>query len=113
MPKVSVITIFYNANKFLEEAIQSVLSQTYVDWELLLVDDGSTDNSPGIAQKYAQINPQKVFYLEHPGHKNCGMSATRNLGLRRAQGEYIAFLDADDVWLPKKLEQQSKILDQK
>lgn len=110
-PLVCVIMIFLNAEKFIEEAIKSVFAQTYDHWELMLVDDGSTDDSTGIALRYAEQNPEKVRYLEHEGHQNRGMSASRNLGICNAKGEYIAFLDADDVWLPQKLEQQVKILD--
>lgn len=110
-PLVSAITIFLNGEKFIEEAIASVFAQTYDNWELLLVDDGSTDGSTAIAQRYAQQYPDKVRYLEHEGHQNRGMSATRNLGIRNAKGEYIALLDADDVWLPQKLERQVAILE--
>jgi glycosyltransferase involved in cell wall biosynthesis len=74
------------------------------------VDDGSTDKSTAIAQHYAQHYPDKVRYLEHQGHQNRGMSASRNLGIRHARGEYVGFLDADDIWLPQKLEQQLAIL---
>ncbi len=109
-PLVSSIIIFFNAEKFFEAAIASVFAQTYDHWELLLADDGSTDGSTAIAQRYAQQYPDKVRYLQHSDHQNCGMSATRNLGIRHAQGEYIAFLDADDVWLPAKLSQQVAIL---
>jgi glycosyltransferase involved in cell wall biosynthesis len=107
---VSVVIIFLNAERFLQEAIESVLAQTYDAWELLLVDDGSTDASTAIAQRYAGQHPRQVRYLEHPGHANCGMSASRNLGIRGAQGEYIACLDADDVWLSNTLEDQVAIL---
>lgn len=110
-PLVSAITIFLNGETFIEEAIASVFAQTYDNWELLLVDDGSTDGSTAIAQRYAQQYPDKVRYLEHEGHQNRGMSATRNLGIHNAKGEYIALLDADDVWLPQKLEQQVAILE--
>ena len=109
-PLVSSIIIFFNAEKFFEEAIESVFSQTYENWELLLADDGSTDRSTAIAQQYAQKYPEKVRYLEHERHQNRGMSATRNFGIRHAKGEFIAFLDADDVWLPHKLEQQVAIM---
>ncbi len=109
-PSVSVIVIFLNEEKFIEEAVESVFAQTYDDWELLLVDDGSTDDSTRIALRYAERYPEKVRYLEHPGHRNRGMSASRNLGVSHAKGEYIAFLDSDDVWLPHKLEQQVTIL---
>lgn len=109
-PLVSGIIIFLNGEEFFEEAIQSVFAQTYENWELLLVDDGSTDRSTEIAKRYAEKYPSKVRYLEHEGHQNKGMSATRNLGIKHAQGEYIAFLDADDVWVPNKLEQQVAIM---
>ncbi len=109
-PLVSCIIIFLNGEKFIEEAIESIFSQTYPNWELLLVDDGSTDNSTVIALEYAQKYPEKVRYLEHENHQNRGMSASRNRGIDHAQGEYIAFLDTDDVWLSHKLEQQVDIL---
>ena len=110
-PLVSGIIIFLNGEKFLEEAIESVFAQTYENWELLLVDDGSTDSSTAIAQRYATQYPDKVRYLEHEGHQNRGMSATRNLGISNAKGEYVAFLDADDIWLPQKLERQVATLE--
>lgn len=109
-PLVSVIMIFFNEEKFIEEAIASVLAQTYEHWELLLVDDGSSDSSTIIARNYAEQYPEKIHYLEHENHQNRGMSATRNLGISKAKGEYLAFLDGDDVYLPQKLEQQVKIL---
>jgi glycosyltransferase involved in cell wall biosynthesis len=108
-PLVSAIIIFLNGEKFLEEAINSVIEQTYTNWELLLVDDGSTDGSTGIAHSYTAAWNGKIKYLEHENHQNKGMSATRNLGLKHAKGEYIGFLDADDVWLPNKLEAQIEI----
>src|SRR5262245_21147944 len=97
---VSVIISFLNAERFIQEAIESVFAQGYEHWELLLVDDGSTDESTAIARRYTAQHPERVRYLEHAGHQNRGLSASRNLGIRHAQGEYIAFLDADDVWLP-------------
>ena len=109
-PLVSVIAIFLNGERFLDEAIRSVIGQTYPHWELLLVDDGSHDRSTDIARGYAEREPQRVRYLEHPGHQNRGMSASRNLGLQHARGEYLALLDADDAWLPHKLEHQVEIL---
>jgi glycosyltransferase involved in cell wall biosynthesis len=110
-PRVSAIIIFWNEQRFLPEAVDSVLAQTFADWELLLVDDGSTDQSTAVALQYMEHHPGKVRYLEHAGHRNRGMSATRNLGIRHARGEYIAFLDADDVWLPHTLEEQVTILE--
>lgn len=108
---VSVVIIFLNEEKFIQEAIDSVFSQTYHYWELLLVDDGSMDGSTGIALQCAKRHPGKVRYLDHAGHENRGATASRNLGSKQAKGEYIAFLDADDVWLPQKLERQVAILE--
>ncbi len=110
-PLVSVVLIFFNTQRFLREAIESVLAQSYQEWELLLVDDGSTDGSSSIAQEYAHQFPLKVRYLEHPGHTNQGAAAARNLGTRNARGKYVAFLDSDDVWLPDKLTQQVNIFE--
>ncbi|MGA3332611.1 MAG: glycosyltransferase [Terracidiphilus sp.] len=101
---VSVTIPFYNAERFLQETIESVLAQSYATWELLLVDDGSSDGSSAIAQAYAARSPDKIFYLEHPGHRNLGVNAARNLGARHSRGEFMAFLDSDDIWLPAKLE---------
>lgn len=109
-PLVSGIIIFLDAQEFFIEAIESVFAQTYDNWELLLVDDGSSDRSTDIARRVAQKYPDKVRYLEHPDHQNKGMSASRNLGLNHARGEYIAFLDADDVWVPRKLAEQVAIM---
>jgi glycosyltransferase involved in cell wall biosynthesis len=109
-PLVSVIMIFLNVEKFIQEAIESVRSQTYPNWELIFVDDGSTDASTEIARQYAQQYPYRIRYVEHAGHQNRGMSASRNLGIRQSRGDYIAFLDADDVYLPHKLEQEVALL---
>ena len=109
-PLVSVISIFFNAAEFLTEAIESVLAQTYPHWELVLVDDGSSDGSAEIARRYADSDPGRIRYVEHPGHENRGISAARNLGVREALGEYVAFLDADDVYLPQKLDRQAQLL---
>jgi len=109
-PLVSAIIIFLNEEKFIQEAIDSVFAQTYDNWELLLVDDGSTDHSVQIAQRCAEQYPEKVRYIEHPNHANRGMSASRNLGVRSAKGKYISYLDGDDIWLPNKLERQVEIL---
>jgi glycosyltransferase involved in cell wall biosynthesis len=106
-----VIIIFLNAGQFLEEAIESVFAQSFGDWELLLVDDGSTDGSTRLARDFAERYAGRVRYLEHPGHRNRGMSASRNLGIANASGEYLALLDADDVWLPAKLERHVAALD--
>jgi glycosyltransferase involved in cell wall biosynthesis len=111
-PLVSVVIIFFNMDTgFFQEAIESVLGQRYDNWELFLVDDGTTDSSRDVALRYAREHPDKIRYLEHDGHQNRGMSATRNLGARHAAGKYIAFLDADDLWLPHKLENQVAVLE--
>jgi glycosyltransferase involved in cell wall biosynthesis len=108
-PLVSVILCFYNEEKFLDEAVKSVMNQEYENWELILVDDGSSDTSGRIARQYADQHPDKVLYLEHTNHANRGLSASRNLGIKKVNGEFVAFIDADDVWLPEKLSEQLKI----
>jgi len=109
-PLVSVIIPFFNAEKFIGEAIESVLAQTNEQWELLLVDDGSTDGSTKLALQYAAQCPRKVRYLQHEDHRNRGACASRNLGVIESRGEFIALLDADDVWFPRKLERQLALL---
>jgi glycosyltransferase involved in cell wall biosynthesis len=109
-PLVSIVMIFFDEEKFLPAAIESVFAQTYENWELLLVDDGSSDGSTEIALRHAEQCPEKIRYLEHDQHRNRGASAARNLGISNAKGKYIAFLDADDVWLPQKLDHQVEIL---
>jgi glycosyltransferase involved in cell wall biosynthesis len=111
-PHVSVITIFLNEERFLAEAVESVRGQTFRDWELLLVDDGSTDASRDLARGYAAAEPDRIRYIDHPGHSNRGMGASRNLGLAEARGELVAFLDGDDVYLPDKLATQAALLDE-
>ncbi len=110
-PTVSIVVIFLNEERFIRETIESVLAQTYRDWELLLVDDGSTDGSTAIAREYADQNPGRIHYLEHEAHQNKGMSASRNLGWKKAGGRYMAFLDGDDVWVPEKLTEQVAIFE--
>ena len=109
-PRVSVICIFFQAERYFHEAIDSVLSQDFGDFELLLVDDGSTDSGSAIAKDYETRDP-RVRYVEHPAHENRGMSATRNLGLREARGGLVAFIDADDRWRPSKLSEQVALID--
>jgi glycosyltransferase involved in cell wall biosynthesis len=109
--RVSIVTPFLNAARFLQESIESVLAQTCDGWELLLVDDGSTDDSTSIAMRYAAAHPDQIYYLSHAAQATRGASASRNLGIRHAKGEYLAFLDADDVYLPRKLEDQVPLLD--
>ncbi|QDV05827.1 Putative glycosyltransferase EpsE [Planctomycetes bacterium Poly30] len=109
-PIVSVVVIFLDAAPFLAEAIASVKAQTWQRWELILVDDGSTDGSSAIAREAAARDPERVSHVTHEGGKNCGMSASRNLGIARARGEYVAFLDGDDVWYPERLARHVELL---
>jgi len=109
-PQVSVVVIFKDEEAFLEQAIESVFVQTLPSWEMLLVDDGSTDGSTAIARHFAQQADGQVRYLEHRGHANLGMSAARNLGLSQAAGEFVSLLDADDELFPHALEEQVAIL---
>ena len=110
--RVSIITIFLDEERFLSEAIESVRAQSFRDWELILVDDGSTDRSRGIALAAATAEPSRIRCVQHPGGANRGMSASRNLGIARAEGDFIAFIDGDDVWLPNKLAEQLAVFDE-
>jgi glycosyltransferase involved in cell wall biosynthesis len=110
MPVVSVVVIFLNEERFLAEAVASVQAQELSDWELVLVDDGSTDKSALIAQNLA-AQDERIRYVEHPGHENRGMSASRNLGVAHTTAPLISFLDADDVWEPGKLTEQVDLLE--
>jgi len=109
-PLVSVIICFLNEQRFLAEAVESVLAQTYTNWEMVLVDDGSSDNSMDMAKGYAGKLPEKVIYGEHEAHANRGLSASRNHGISLSSGELVAFLDADDVWSPGKLQIQVDLM---
>lgn len=94
----------HNASRFVGTAIESVMAQTYKNWELIVVDDYSTDNSLEIAREYAEKNPQiRVLSNDRPIKMP---SAPRNFGVKAAKGRFIAFLDSDDLWFPQKLEQQ-------
>ena len=101
MPGISVIVPVYQAEKFLPACAESVTNQTFSDWELLLVDDGCTDGSPRLCDALAEAD-SRIRALHQP--RNAGVSEARNRGLREAQGEYIAFLDADDAFEPQALE---------
>lgn len=100
---VSIIMPFLHARPFIAEAIESVRAQTYPEWELWLVDDGSSDGTAEVARSFAERDPERIHLVAHPGGASHGASASRNLGLARARGEFVAFLDADDVWLPENL----------
>lgn len=107
---ISIIMPAYNAAHYIEEAIQSVLKQTYTDWELLIIDDCSTDQTREIAESYAHAYPN-IHY--HRNKENCGAAETRNYGITLASGEWIAFLDSDDCWAQKKLELQIRTAQEK
>jgi glycosyltransferase involved in cell wall biosynthesis len=109
-PLVSVVMPYFNVAAFLAESIESVRAQRYQNWELLLCDDGGTDGSREIAERYASVDPARIRILEHEDRANRGASATRNLGLRAARGDIISLLDADDVWFPNTLEEQVALL---
>jgi glycosyltransferase involved in cell wall biosynthesis len=109
-PLVSAVIVVRDGERFLEEAITSVVSQTYEAWELIVVDDGSTDSSPAIVRRFAERRPDRIRLVAHPGHANLGISASRNLGVRHSSGELIGFLDSDDVWVPEKTSEQVAIL---
>ena len=106
---VSVVVPFRNAAAFLGEAVQGVIDQTYEDWELLLVDDGSSDEGPEIAREFQRLD-QRIICVRATEDR-LGISATRNVGLRLSRGEIVALLDSDDVWFPQKLEQQVELLE--
>ncbi len=97
---VSVIMPCYNSSRFLKQAIDSVIAQTYQNWELILIDDCSDDGSVSIAEEYAE---PRIHVLKN--EKNSGAAISRNNGISRAKGRWIAFLDSDDLWDPEKLEQ--------
>lgn len=99
---VSIIMPSFNTAKYIEESIKSVLAQTYTNWELIIVDDCSTDNTDEIVQPFLSDDRIKYFKNE----KNSGAAVSRNKALREANGKWIAFLDSDDLWLPEKLERQ-------
>lgn len=109
-PLVSIIVPYLNAEAFLGETLRSVEEQSYRNWELLLVDDGSTDRSPSIAAACAARHPMRVHRLQRPDGAAHGPSAARNLALRNVHGEFVAFLDADDMWAASKLEEQVAML---
>lgn len=107
---ISIIIPVYNAEKYIDKTIQSVLEQTYTNYEIILVNDCSQDQSLQKIEKYAEENPRvKVYTLE----ENSGAAVARNFGLDMAQGRYIAFLDSDDTWVENKLEKQLDFMKEK
>jgi glycosyltransferase involved in cell wall biosynthesis/SAM-dependent methyltransferase len=110
-PAVSVLMPVFNAARYVAEAIESVRAQTLNGWELIIVDDGSTDDSYAIACSYAQREPDRIRVFRHPDRANHGLSRTANRALAEACGNYIAFLDADDTWMPERLAHDVAVLD--
>lgn len=109
---ISIVTPVYNAASFIRQTIEMVKAQTYTDWELILVDDGSKDNSLEVIEAYLKEMPDERIRLIKKG-KNEGAALTRNRGIQEAKGRYIAFLDADDVWLRHKLQRQMEFMKEK
>jgi glycosyltransferase involved in cell wall biosynthesis len=107
VPRVSVVVPVYNRGQYIHETISSVLAQTFQDFEVIAIDDGSKDESRAVLDAFGTA----IRVLEHPGRANRGQSASINVGLQAARGEFIAILDSDDVWLPQKLASQVKYLD--
>jgi glycosyltransferase involved in cell wall biosynthesis len=107
---ISIITPCYNSAYFLSQTIESVLVQTYQQWEMIIIDDCSTDDSYEIALRYAEKDKRiKVYRMEY----NSSAAACRNKTIELSQGEYIAFLDSDDLWMPEKLEKQLNFMVEK
>lgn len=107
---ISIVIPVHNAEKFLEETIKSVMAQTYTDWELLLVDDCSKDASKTIASGYEALDKRiRLIALE----ENVGAAKARNVGIKESKGAYLAFLDADDIWVKEKLERELKFMKEK
>lgn len=105
-PRITVAIPFFNEQRFLAAAVGAVQAQTERSWELLLVDDGSTDGSSHLAEELASADEDRIFVIRHNGGSNRGLPASRNLAIDRARGEFMCFLDADDEWSPHKLAAQ-------
>ena len=100
---VSIITPMYNSGKYIEETLKSVVSQTHKNWELFIIDDGSSDNCIELVNEFKKIDNRIKLIINK---ENQGAAISRNIGIRKANGRYIAFLDSDDLWVPTKLEEQ-------
>lgn len=105
---VSIITPSYNTARFIAETIESVMAQTYMNWEMIIVDDCSTDNTDEVVAAYV-AKDSRIHYLKN--EENSGAALTRNRALREARGRWIAFLDSDDLWHPEKLERQIRFME--
>jgi glycosyltransferase involved in cell wall biosynthesis len=106
---VSIITPMYNGGNYIKETIESVLSQTYQQWEMIVIDDGSKDSGPDIVRSYALKDSRISLYSQ----ANAGSAAARNNGIRRAKGQYIALLDSDDLWSSSFLDSQIALMNEK
>ena len=103
---VSIIMPSFNTGKYISKSIESVLAQTYPDWELIIVDDYSTDDTEQIVQPY--LKDKRIRFIRN--EKNCGAAVSRNKALMETKGKWIAFLDSDDLWNPKKLSKQIQFM---
>lgn len=108
MPEISVVMPVYNASQYLAEAIESIVSQTFTDWELIIIDDGSTDDSKLIIKRYAQSDKRIRYYKNE---QNMGVIRTLNKGINLSTGKYIARMDADDISLPTRFDTQYRFLE--
>ena len=107
---VSIITTLYDSGDFIGRTIESVLAQTYTNWEMVITDDCSKDNGPAIVESYAAKDPRiRLIRLDENG----GPGLSRNISIQNAKGRYIAFLDSDDTWRPDKLERQLELMEKK
>ncbi len=102
-PLVSIITPAYNSGRFIDQTVASARNQTWTDWEMIIVDDGSSDDTAQRAKR-ATVADSRIRFLQAPS--NGGVARARNIALREARGRYIAFLDSDDLWEPEKLDRQ-------
>ena len=105
---ISILMASYNYELYIGEAIKSVLNQTWIDFELLVIDDGSKDGSVALARSFAEHDP-RVRVLQHPDGKNHGLPETLSLGIVEAGGDWIAFLESDDLWEPECLERRMEL----
>lgn len=108
--KISIITASYNYADFISETINSVISQTYSNWELIIIDDGSKDNSVEVVEGFCKID-ERIKFFQHKNGVNKGLKETILLGLQNCEGEYIAFLESDDIWAEDYLQEKVKIIE--
>jgi glycosyltransferase involved in cell wall biosynthesis len=110
LPLISIITPSYNSAPYIKETIESVLQQTYPNWEMIIVDDCSTDDSKEIVKRYIQED-KRIKLISN--QENIGVAQSRNRAIEEANGDYIALLDSDDIWVPNKLEKQIELMEEK